>query len=136
MQSERQDLLRLLGLGVAVIVESAVLVSIVLRIEPLPFGALYRPVTSVLALLLPTLVGLLAQRLEVAVLLAVLPVWVFGLVYLAIYTPVWTIDIVQVGTLVSAAAGYVVLFGALGLLGWLLRRLILRQTVSAEPTAS
>jgi hypothetical protein len=135
MQINRQDLLRLIALGLATVLESAAFISVVLRLELLPLGTFYRYVISVAAFVLPTVVGLVAQRLEVAVLLAILPVWLFGIVYLAIYAPVWTIDLVQIGPLVSASASYVVLFGALGLLGWLLRRLILRQAISAERAA-
>jgi hypothetical protein len=132
MQTERQDLLRLVGLGVAVLLESAAALSVVLRLQLLPLGTFYPYVVSVAAFVLPSVVGLLAQRLEVAVLLAILPIWVLGVVYLALFAPVWNIDLVQIGALVSGAANYTLLFGLLGLLGWLLRRLMLRRAISAE----
>lgn len=121
---ERGDIIRLGALGVAVLLEGGAVVSAVLRSAALPLGIFYPNFISVAVLVLPAIVGLLSRRLEVALLLAVLPFAALALVYVAIYAPVWNVDLFQLGVLASRVGGSSVLLGVLGTLGWLLQRVL------------
>ncbi|HEV7126472.1 MAG TPA: hypothetical protein VGN32_03405 [Ktedonobacterales bacterium] len=129
--TQRGEIIRLVGLGVAVLLEAGAVLSVVLRAAFLPLGGLYPPVISVAIFVLPAIVGLLTRRFEVAVLLAVLPFWTLAIVYLAIRQPVWNIDLYSLGILASRVAGFTFLLGALGTLGWFLRRVIRGTTISS-----
>lgn len=120
---ERSDLFRLIVLGVVVVLESLAVLSVVLRAQLFPAGSIYPNIISVAVFVLPALVGLLSRRIEAAVLLAVLPFWLMGLFYLAVYAPVWNIDLFSLGVLVSRVAGATVFLGSFGVLGWLARRI-------------
>lgn len=129
--TQQSETLRLVGLGVAVLLEGAAVLSVVLRATLLPLGILYPPVISVAIFVLPSVVGLLTRRFEAAVLAAVLPMWLLGVVYLGIRQPVWNIDLYDLGILASRVAGFSVLLGALATLGWFVRRLISGKAISS-----
>jgi hypothetical protein len=132
MQMQQSQLIRLIVLGVAVVLEGIVLLSAVLQVQLLPLpDTLYPRVVSVAVFVLPSLVGLLARRLEAALLLAALPFWVLGVVYLAVFSPIWYLDLVQIGVLVERVASATILLFLVSLLGWLLQRLLRGNTVSA-----
>ncbi len=132
MQMQQGQLIRLIALGVAVVLEGVVLLSAVLHVQILPLpDNIYPSVISVAAFVLPPVVGLLARRLEAALLLAALPFWVLGVVYLAVFSPVWYLDLVQIGVLVERVASATILLFALSILGWLLQRVLRGDTVSA-----
>ena len=125
---ERGELMRLIALGIAVVLEGAALVSVILNITLVPIK-IYPSVVSVAVLVLPSIVGLLARRLEVAVLLALLPFYTLAVVYSILFQPVWNVDLFTLGVLVQRVANTSVLLGVLAVIGWLLRRVILRQPV-------
>src|SRR5579859_4530848 len=119
---DRGEINRLSLLGFVVLLEGGAVISAVLRSASIPLGVFYPNVLSVAVILLPSVVGLLSRRLEVAILLAVLPFWALALVYSALFAPVWNVDLFQLGILASRVGGSSVLLGALGALGWLVRR--------------
>ena len=125
---ERGELMRLIALGIAVVLEGAALVSVILNITLVPIK-IYPSIVSVAVLVLPSIVGLLARRLEVAVLLALLPFYTLAVVYSILFQPVWNVDLFTLGVLVQRVANTSVLLGVLAVIGWLLRRVILRQPV-------
>lgn len=124
MKLDRSTLWQLITLTLVVLLESFAVISIVLRTSFLPLGPIYPNIVSVAVFVLPVVVGLLSRRLELAVLLAVLPFWALAVVYLAVFAPLWYVDLFQIGVLASRVAGATVLLGSLGLFGWLLRRVI------------
>jgi hypothetical protein len=132
MQTQQGRPIRLIVLGVVVVLEGIVLLSAVLQVQILPLpDTLYPRVISVAVFVLPSVVGLLTQRLEAALLLAALPFWVLGIVYLAVRSPVWYLDLVQIGILVERVASTTVLLFLVSLLGWLVQRVLRGNTVSA-----
>lgn len=126
----QSDIIRLIVLGVLVILEGLAMVSTVLNIVFLPFGVVYPNIASAAILILPVLVGLVAQRFEVAIVLTVLPLFVLAVVYTVAFAPVWNIDLFQLGVLAGRVAGALFLLGGLGYFGWLLRRIFLRGSTS------
>lgn len=131
---DRGEVLRLIGLGIAVILESAALTSLILRLALLPFGDAYPPIVSVATFMLPSVVGLLARRLEVAVLLAILPFWILAVVYLGGFATPWNVDLFSLGLLAERVAGFTALLGLLGLFGWLVRRLLVKGLAVSSDT--
>jgi hypothetical protein len=129
---------RVLALTVVILLESLAILSIVLRITYLPMLApIYPNIVSVAAYLLPGVVGLLTQRLETAILLAVAPYVVLVAIYQAIYALPWLVDLNTLGDLAGRVAGPIFLFGGVGALGWLLRRAIQRGLASGTlPTSA
>lgn len=123
-QLDRSETFRLIGLSVAVLLEGAAALSVALKISFLPVGAAYPSIVSVASWVLPVLVGLLSRRVEAAVLLAVLPLWLLALVYLAINAVVWHVDLFTLGVQAGRTAGVTFLVGGLGLFGWLIRRVV------------
>lgn len=126
----QRDIIRLIVLGVLVILEGLAMVSTVLNIVFLPFGVVYPNIASASILILPVLVGLVAQRFEVAIVLTVLPLFVLAVVYTVAFAPVWNIDLFQLGVLAGRVAGAIFLLGGLGYFGWLLRRIFLRSSTA------
>jgi hypothetical protein len=97
-------------------------------------GTVYPALDSLLVLLLPLVVGFLTQRLELAIVLTVLPFVLLVLIYATVFSPVWQIDLFQLGVLASRVAGMLYLLGGLGLVGWFVRRALgLPTTVSFKP---
>lgn len=130
MKLEQGELTRLIALSATVLLEGFAVLSVVLQVAFFPLG-IYPNIVSVAVFVLPSLVGLLSRRLEVAILLAVLPFWTMAVVYLAIFKPVWDLDLFQLGVLASRVASLTILLGGLGTLGWLVRRIFFGKTVSA-----
>ena len=129
--------LRLGLLGIAVVVEGALVVSILARSELFPLGVLYPNIVSVAFLAMPSIVGGLSRRLAVAVLLAMLPFWMTTAVYLAIFAPIWTVDLFLGAGLAERVAGFMALLALLGLFGWLIRYVLLdRRSASASPASA
>ena len=130
LTTDKNDIFRLIVLGVLVILEGLAMLSTMLNIVLLPLGVAYPSVTSVAILILPIIIGLIAQRFEVAIVLTVLPFIVLAVIYTTIYAPVWNIDLFQLGTLAGRVAGAAFLLGGLGYFGWLLRRIFVRAASS------
>jgi hypothetical protein len=117
------DGVRLAALGVLTLLEGLAVVSTVLNIVFLPVGTIYPNIASVAILILPVLIGALSDRLEVAIVLTVIPFFVLAVVYTAVFAPVWNIDLFQLGVMAGRVAGAAFLLGGLGGLGWLFRRI-------------
>ncbi len=132
---ERSELTRLILLNLAVLLEGAAVLSVVQHIAFLPLGPAYQNIVSVAVFVLPSVIGLLSRRFEVAILLAVLPMWLLALISLALYAPVWTVDAFTLGVQVGRTAGVTVLLGSLGFLGWLLRRIWLGRKATRTQVA-
>jgi hypothetical protein len=130
MTLERNNLPRLITLVVALLLESVSLLSVILNIALFP-GQIYANVASVAVFVLPSLVGLLSKRIEVALVLSVLPFWVLAVVYLAGFAPLWNVDLVTIGVLVQRAANTTLMLGLLGGFGWLVRRVALRRPATS-----
>jgi hypothetical protein len=125
MRLERGDVMRNIALAVAVLLESVTLLSVILNIALIP-GQFYPNVASVAAFVLPSIVGLLCKRLDVALLLSVLPFWTLTVVYLARYAALWNVDLVQLSVLVQRVAAATLMLALLGAFGWLVGRVMLR----------
>jgi hypothetical protein len=122
-----RELLRLAGLGVAVLLEGAAILSIVLNSEFLVTGKFYPNVISVLLFIMPSVIGLLSKRLVTALALAALPWWVTSVIYLAELGTIFNIDLFQLGVLAGRVAGMIVLLFALALFGWAIRAVFFRR---------
>ncbi|HET9109925.1 MAG TPA: hypothetical protein VFN78_03775 [Ktedonobacterales bacterium] len=125
---QRNDIVRLLALGILVIVEGLALVSTMLNIVIVPIGTLYPNVASVVIFVLPVIIGAVASRIEAAVTLNVLPFFILAVIYTSVYAPVWNIDLFQLGTLAGRVAGAMFLFGGLGAFGCMSRRALIRAS--------
>jgi hypothetical protein len=125
---ERSDTVRLIALGALAVVEGLAVISTVLNFVFVPLGTLYPNIASVSILIIPVIIGLLANRFEVAVVLTVLPFFVLAIVYTAVFAPVWNIDLFQLGVLAGRVSGGAFLLGGLGFFGWMLRRIFRRET--------
>jgi hypothetical protein len=123
--ADRSDIVRLIALAIAVLLESAALLSVVLNLALFP-GQLYPNIISVAVYVLPIIVGLLSKRLDAALVLAVLPFITLAAIYLARFAPLWTVDLVQASVLVGRAANLILILGLLSAFGWLARRVLSR----------
>lgn len=121
-------MIRLLALGALVILDGLVVVSVVLNLVFVTIGTIYPNVASIAVLILPVIIGAVARRLEVAIVLAVTPFFVLAVLYTTVYAPVWNIDLFQLGVLAGRVAGAGFLFGGLGAFGWMLRRIFVRAS--------
>ncbi len=130
LKTGQNDIIRLIALGVLVVLEGFAMVSTVLNVVFLPLGIVYPNVASVSILILPIIIGLVAHRLEVAIVLTVLPFLVLAVVYTTIYAPVWNVDLFQLGVQAGRVAGAGFLLGGLGAFGNLLRRIFLSKSPS------
>ncbi|HET8905522.1 MAG TPA: hypothetical protein VFN11_01020 [Ktedonobacterales bacterium] len=130
LKTGQNDIIRLIALGVLVVLEGFAMVSTVLNVVFLPLGVVYPNVASVSILILPIIIGLVAHRLEVAIVLTVLPFLVLAVVYTTIYAPVWNVDLFQLGVQAGRVAGAGFLLGGLGAFGNLLRRIFLSKSPS------
>src|SRR5260221_5963167 len=115
----RSDVIRLGAVGVLVVLEGLLMVGTVLNMVLLPLGTVYPNIASVAILVLPVIIGALSLRVEVAVVLTVLPFFVLAVVYAAAFAPVWNIDLFQLGVQAGRVAGAAFLLGGLGALGWM-----------------
>lgn len=133
----RPELLRLLVLGLAVLLEGLAILSVVLNSEFLVTGKFYPNAISVLLFVMPTIIGLFSKRLVTALVLSALPWWITSLIYLAEFGAVWNIDLFQLGVLAGRVAGMIVLLFALALFGWAIRRIFVKgTTVAGNASAS
>lgn len=130
LKTGQNDIIRLIALGVLVVLEGFAMVSTVLNVVFLPLGVVYPNIASVSILILPIIIGLVAHRLEVAIVLTVLPFLVLAVVYTTIYAPVWNVDLFQLGVQAGRVAGAGFLLGGLGAFGNLLRRIFLSKSPS------
>lgn len=130
LKTGQNDIIRLIALGVLVVLEGFAMVSTVLNVVFLPLGVVYPNIASVSILILPIIIGLVAHRLEVAIVLTVLPFLVLAVVYTTIYAPVWNVDLFQLGVQAGRVAGAGFLVGGLGAFGNLLRRIFLAKSPS------
>lgn len=122
---------RLVALGILVVLEGLTLLSVVLHTALLPVPAtIYPAVISVLFFLLPLVIGFLCMRFEAAILLAILPFVVLAIIYVAIFAQPWTSDLFSLGVLAYRAASAIVLLGALGAVGWLVRRVFMTASAT------
>jgi len=124
----RNDVIRLLALGALVIIDGLVVVSVVLDLVFVNIGTVYPNVASVAVLVFPVVIGTIARRLEVAIVLAVTPFFVLSVLYTTVYAPVWNIDLFQLGVLAGRVASAGFLFGGLGAFGWMVRRIFMRAS--------
>ncbi len=130
------EVVRLIALALVVLLEGAATLSVVLHSAFLPIGALYANIISVVVFVLPVVVGLLCQRFEAAIFFAVLPVWVFAIVYLALFAPIWNVDIFTLSVQAGRTAGATALVGGLGFFGWLIRRVFFTRTAPSASSAA
>jgi hypothetical protein len=128
----RNEVIRLVTLGALVILEGLAVVSVLLNLVFVPVGQFYPNIASASILVLPVIIGAFSKRVEVAVVLTVLPWFILALVYTARYAPVWNVDMYYLGTLAGRTAGAAFLLGGFGAFGWMLRRILLREAKAAE----
>jgi hypothetical protein len=128
----RSEIIRYIVLGMLTIIEGFTVVSVTLNLVFLPIGTVYPNIASAAILILPALIGGFSKRVEVAVVLAALPFFILALVYTTVYTPVWNVDIVYLGTLAGRISGAAFLLGGLGAFGWMVRRIILREAPASS----
>jgi hypothetical protein len=93
-------------------------------------SGIYPNVVSVAVFVLPSLVGLLSRRLATALLFGILPFWALAVVYLAVFAPIYVIDLIQLGVLAERVAATSILLALLAALGWVLRSVLFPQTTS------
>ena len=122
----RNDIVRLIALGALVIIDGLAVVSVTLNLVFIGIGTFYPNIASVVVLVLPVIIGMVARRLEVAIVLAVTPFFVLAVLYTTVYAPIWNIDLFQMGVLAGRVASAGFLFGGLGAFGWMVRRIFLR----------
>ncbi len=125
---QRNDIVRLIALGALVILEGLAVISTALDLVFVPIGTFYPNIASVAVLILPVIIGLVARRLEVAIVLAVTPFFILAVVYTTIYAPVWNIDLFQLGVLAGRVASGGFLLGGLGAFGWMIRKIFIRAS--------
>lgn len=121
------EIVRMVALGLLVIIEGFTVVSVLLNIVFLPLGPFYPNIASAAVLVFPVVIGALSKRYETAIALTVAPFFILALIYTLVYAPVWNVDLFYLGTLAGRVAGGVVLLGALGAFGCMLRRLVSRE---------
>lgn len=131
LKTGQNDIIRLIALGALVILEGLAMISTMLNLVFLSIGNVYPNIASVAILIIPVVVGLVAHRWEVAIVLTVLPFFVLSVIYTTVYAPVWNIDLFQLGVLAQRVAGAAFLLGGLGFFGWLLRRIFMRGAANA-----
>jgi hypothetical protein len=127
---QQNDIAHAAVLGVAVLLEAVVILLVVSRSALSPVA--FPNIISVAVYLLPGVVGLLARRLESAILLAVLPFVVLVSVYLAVTATPFILDLDTLGRLAGSVASPMFLFGGMGALGFLLRRVLLNAFASGS----
>lgn len=127
VNDERNEIIRQIALGALAVLEGLAVISTVLNFVFIPLGTLYPNVASVSVLIFPVIIGALSRRLEIAVVLTVLPFFILALVYTAVFAPVWNVDLFQLGVLAGRVSGGAFLLGGLGIFGWMLRRIFRRE---------
>jgi hypothetical protein len=127
------EIARLIALVALTLLEGVALLSVALRIVFLPLGDAYPRIVSAVVVLVPILVGLLSRRWEAAVLLGVLPFWVMGIVYQLVYVPVWNLDLLSIGNILSPFVSVSAFALGLSYLGWVLRRVLFGRASTQYP---
>ena len=127
------EIARIITIIVAVLVESIALLSIALSVSLLPIGTAYPRVVSAVVILLPTLIGLLSIRWEAAIVIGVLPFWVMGVVYDIVYAPIWNLDLLSIGSVLTPFVSVSAFAAGLSYLGWLLRRIFFGRQSTQYP---
>jgi hypothetical protein len=125
------ETIRVAALGVAVVLEGAALLSLLLQSQFFRLGTIYPNFVSVAVFVLPSVVGFLARRLEAAIVLALLPFWITAVVYLAQTGAPWFVDLLQLGVLTERVAATTILLGVLGAFGWLVGRIMTGRAVAS-----
>ncbi len=127
------EIARLFAVAVVILLESGALLSVALRVAFVPLGTAYPAVVSGAVILLPSLVGLLSRRWEAAILLGVLPFWVMGVVYQIVFVPVWNLDLLSIGNVLSPFVTVSAFAVGLSYIGWVLRRILFGRQSTQFP---
>jgi hypothetical protein len=118
----RNDIIRLVVLGVVVLLEGLAVLSLVLKQQFFSLGGIYANVISVAVFVLPLLIGVLSRRLTGAIFLATLPFLISSIIYLGFFGDPYNIDLFQLGVLAGRVAAIGILLALLGTLGWIARK--------------
>jgi hypothetical protein len=118
----RNDIIRLVALGAAVLLEGLAVLSIVLKQQFFSLGGVYANVVSVAVFVLPLVVGVLSRRLTGAIFLATLPFLITSVIYLGFFGDPFNIDLFQLGVLAGRVAAIGILLALLATLGWIARK--------------
>jgi hypothetical protein len=118
----RNDIIRLVALGAAVLLEGLAVLSIVLKQQFFSLGGIYANVVSVAVFVLPLVVGVLSRRLTGAIFLATLPFLIASAIYLGFFGDPFNIDLFQLGVLAGRVAAIGILLALLATLGWIARK--------------
>jgi hypothetical protein len=118
----RNDIIRLVALGAAVLLEGLAVLSIVLKQQFFSLGGIYANVVSVAVFVLPLVVGVLSRRLTGAIFLATLPFLITSVIYLGFFGDPFNIDLFQLGVLAGRVAAIGILLALLATLGWIARK--------------
>jgi hypothetical protein len=118
----RNDIIRLVALGAAVLLEGLAVLSIVLKQQFFSLGGIYANVVSVAVFVLPLVVGVLSRRLTGAIFLATLPFLITSAIYLGFFGDPFNIDLFQLGVLAGRVAAIGILLALLATLGWIARK--------------
>jgi hypothetical protein len=118
----RNDIIRLVALGIVVLLEGLAVLSLILKQQFFSLGGVYANVISVAVFVLPLLVGVLSRRLTAAIFLATLPFLITSVIYLGFFGDPFNIDLFQLGVLAGRVAAIGILLVLLGALGWIARR--------------
>jgi hypothetical protein len=118
----RNDIIRLVALGVAVLLEGLAVLSLIFKFQFFSLGGIYANVISVAVFVLPFVVGLLSHRLTGGIFLATLPFLISSAIYLGFFGDPFNIDLFQLGVLAGRVAAIGILLAFLATLGWIARR--------------
>ncbi len=118
----RNDIIRLIVLGVVVLLEGLAVLSLILKQQFFSLGGIYANVISVAVFVLPLLIGVLTRRLTGAIFLATLPFLISSIIYLGFFGDPFNIDLFQLGVLAGRVAAIGILLALLGTLGWIARK--------------
>lgn len=118
----RNDIIRLVALGITVLLEGLAVLSLILKQQFFSLGGIYANIVSVAVFVLPLLIGLLSHRLTGAIFLATLPFLITSVIYLGFFGDPFNIDLFQLGVLAGRVAAIGILLAFLATLGWIARR--------------
>jgi hypothetical protein len=118
----RNDIIRLIVLGVVVLLEGLAVLSLILKQQFFSLGGIYANVISVAVFVLPLLIGVLSRRLTGAIFLVTLPFLITSIIYLGFFGDPYNIDLFQLGVLAGRVAAIGILLALLGTLGWIARK--------------
>ncbi len=118
----RNDIIRLVVLGVVVLLEGLAVLSLIFKQQFFSLGGVYANIISVAVFVLPLVIGVLSRRLTGAIFLATLPFLITSIIYLAFFGDPYNIDLFQLGVLAGRVAAIGILLALLGTLGWIARK--------------